>query len=75
MSEWETKTIGADKARTSRKAGRLVVMYARDSERRRLLIGEAAGGVLAAPLLLATTKAEARSAIAALTDLAGELPE
>ena len=64
-----------NKTHTKMRAGRLVAVYVDDGQGRRLVLAEERSSlVLERPLILATTQREAREAIAALRQLAEELP-
>lgn len=64
------------KSHTKMKAGRLVAVYVEDAQGRRLVLAQEGkhGHTLEDTLILAHTQAEAKQAIAALRQLAEELP-
>lgn len=60
--------------RVAMEAGRAVLVYVDDGQGRRLVIGTMRNKVMDHPVVLATTRAEARHAISALRNLMEELP-
>lgn len=64
------------KTHTKMPAGKLVAAYIEDGQGRRLVLAQegSQGLVLERPLVLATTQAEAKQAIATLKQLSEELP-
>jgi hypothetical protein len=61
-------------ATTKMRCGQGVAVYVDNAQGRRLMIGREDGGFLRDPIIIGTTKAEARAAIAVLMQLAEELP-
>lgn len=63
-------------SQTKMRAGRLVAVYVDDALGRRIVVATEGtlGFTLERTVVVATTQAEARAAIAALTQLAEELP-
>ena len=61
-------------SKTILRAGRCVVCYSDDGQGRRLSVGTPINGVVRDPVIVASTKAELVEVIAALKQLAEELP-
>lgn len=60
--------------RVAMEAGRAVLVYVDDGQGRRLVIGTMRDKAMDHPVVLATTRAEARHAISALRNLMEKLP-